>query len=512
MGARADILVAGGGTGGVAAALAAARNGRKVILLEETEWIGGQFTSQGVPPDEHGWIEEFGCTRSYRALREGIRDFYRRYYPLRAEYKAQARLNPGNGWVSPLCHEPRVSLAVMEAMLAPYVASGRLEIWRRASVESLDVDQDRVRAASMRHEGELKSVEAEFFLDATELGDLLPLAKCEHGSGSPGRPSNNQAFSWCFAMEHHEGQDHRIGKPARYDYWRDYIPKLNPQWPGPLLSWTVPHPRTMEPLHYNFAPHREAPKAFSGLWSYRRLRDRSMYAPGFFASDVCLVNWPLIDYLDGDLITATAEQRARYLKEAREMSLCVFYWMQQQHPGLKLAPHVLGTPDGFALAPYIRESRRIQALKTITEEEISADHRPGQTHAQAYPDSVGIGYYRIDLHPSAGGDNYVDVPALPFQIPMQSLIPIRLRNLLPACKNIGTTHVTNGCYRLHPVEWNIGEAAGLLAHHCLAKGQAAQAATAQVEEFQGLLHAEGFELAWPRELNLSEGDAHKHAH
>ncbi len=512
MGARADILITGGGTGGVAAALAAARNGRKVILLEETKWIGGQFTSQGVPPDEHGWIEDFGCTRSYRALREGIRDFYRRFYPLRAEYQSQAHLNPGNGWVSPLCHEPRVSLAVMEAMLAPYIAAGRLAVWNHAVVTGLDLQEDRIRAAHVLHQGQSKTVEADFFLDATELGDLLPLAHCEHESGSPGRPSNNQAFSWCFAMEHYEGQDHRIPKPDRYEYWRDYIPNLTPKWPGPLLSWTVPHPRTMEPLNYNFAPHRESPKAFSGLWSYRRLRDCSLYPSGLFSSDICLVNWPLIDYLDGDLITSSPERRAHHLQAAREMSLCVFYWMQQQHPGLKLAPHILGTEDGFALAPYVRESRRIQALKTITEEEVSADHRPGATHAELYPDSVGIGYYRIDLHPTHGGDNYVDVPALPFQIPLRSLIPIRLQNLLPACKNIGTTHVTNGCYRLHPVEWNIGEAAALLAHHCLAKKQPAQAAPGQTEDFQRLLHAEGLELAWPQHLNLAEGDAHKHAH
>ena len=55
----------------------------------------------------------------------------------------------------------------------------------------------------------------------------------------------------------------------------------------------------------------------------------------------------------------------------------------------------------------------------------------------------------------------------PFQIPLGALIPQRVENLLPAGKNIGTTHITNGCYRLHPVEWNIGEAAGALAAFCL---------------------------------------------
>ncbi|RYG67018.1 FAD-dependent oxidoreductase, partial [bacterium] len=66
---HADIAIIGGGTGGVAAALAALRAGKSVILTEETDWIGGQFTSQAVPPDEHPWIEQFGCTRSYRRLR-----------------------------------------------------------------------------------------------------------------------------------------------------------------------------------------------------------------------------------------------------------------------------------------------------------------------------------------------------------------------------------------------------------------------------------------------------------
>ncbi|MGM3213658.1 FAD-dependent oxidoreductase, partial [Klebsiella pneumoniae] len=39
----------------------------------------------------------------------------------------------------------------------------------------------------------------------------------------------------------------------------------------------------------------------------------------------------------------------------------------------------------------------------------------------------------------------------------------RLENIIPACKNIGTTHLTNGAYRLHPIEWNIGESAAHLA-------------------------------------------------
>lgn len=48
----ADVIVLGGGTGGCAAALAIARMGKKVILTEETDWIGGQLTAEDVKKAE----------------------------------------------------------------------------------------------------------------------------------------------------------------------------------------------------------------------------------------------------------------------------------------------------------------------------------------------------------------------------------------------------------------------------------------------------------------------------
>jgi hypothetical protein len=149
--------------------------------------------------------------------------------------------------------------------------------------------------------------------------------------------------------------------------------------------------------------------------------------------------------------------------------------------------------------PYIRESRRIQAEFTVLEQHVSAAVR-GETGAAKFHDSVGIGCYRIDLHPSTGLRNFLDVSSLPFQIPLGSLIPLRVENLLPACKNIGTTHITNGCYRLHPVEWNIGEAAGYLAAHCLEHSFIPREILKHSEklaDFQHLLVQEGIELEWP---------------
>jgi 2-polyprenyl-6-methoxyphenol hydroxylase-like FAD-dependent oxidoreductase len=110
---RADVLVAGGGLGGVAAALALADSGLDVVLAEPTAWIGGQLTSQGVPPDEHPWIERLGCTASYRRLRDGIRAHYRSLFPLTLDARMASALNPGACFVSRLGHEPPVAVAVL---------------------------------------------------------------------------------------------------------------------------------------------------------------------------------------------------------------------------------------------------------------------------------------------------------------------------------------------------------------------------------------------------------------
>src|SRR3954447_7048008 len=141
---RTTVLVVGGGLGGVAAALAAAERGADVVLVEETTWLGGQLTSQAVPLDEHPWAEQFGCTARYRRLRDGIRAYYRDHYPLTAAARGQRFFNPGASRVSAISHEPRVALAVIEAMLAPYRSSRRLRVLLDHVPVSAVVDGDRV--------------------------------------------------------------------------------------------------------------------------------------------------------------------------------------------------------------------------------------------------------------------------------------------------------------------------------------------------------------------------------
>ncbi|MDP6126243.1 MAG: FAD-dependent oxidoreductase, partial [Candidatus Latescibacteria bacterium] len=198
----------------------------------------------------------------------------------------------------------------------------------------------------------------------------------------------------------------------------------------------------------------------------------------------------------------------RYLNDCKQLSLSWLYWMQTDaerpdggvgYPGLFLRSDIVGTDNGLAKYPYIRESRRIRAEFTVTENHVGTDARDGQP-AELFEDSVGVGCYRIDLHPSTSHVNYIDISSLPFQIPLGALIPIRVENLIPACKNLGVTHITNGCYRLHPVEWNIGESSGLLAAYCLkhsVKPREVRENANHLAAYQKLLEDQGVELSWP---------------
>ncbi|HTI71949.1 MAG TPA: FAD-dependent oxidoreductase [Candidatus Limnocylindria bacterium] len=528
----ADVAIIGGGVGGCAAALAVCRQGLRAILVEPTDWIGGQLTSQGVPPDEHPWIEKFGCTASYRDFRQAVRAYYREHYPLTAAAAETVNLNPGAGWVSRICCEPRVCLAVLEAMLAPYVAKGLLRILREQEPVAAEVDHDRVKAVEITeaHSRRRTVLRAAYFVDATELGDLLPLTRTEHVIGAESRtdtgepnaltgadPLDQQAITWCFALEHRPGENHVIARPEEYSYWRDYVPAMTPPWPGKLLAWETAEPATLRPRGLGFDPVNEAtPK---NLWTYRRVRAAKWFRDPAQWPDLCVVNWPQNDYLLGPLVGVSAKTAARHLKRSRQVSLSLLYWMQTEAPrpdggtgwkGLRLAKEVLDGPDGLAKAAYIREARRIRAEFTITENHVGGaarkDRATGNTPPQAevFPDSVGIGAYRIDLHPSTTRRNYLDIQSLPFQIPLGALIPRRLENLLPASKNIGTTHITNGCYRLHPVEWNIGEAVGELSAYCFKeKRQPRQVRNTPklLAEFQEHLRRTGFELEWPAEVH-----------
>jgi hypothetical protein len=500
----------------VAAALAACEAGASVVLVESTDWLGGQATSQGVSAlDEHRFIERFGATRGYAALRAGIRARYRSRFGVHAMPDGSS-LNPGNAWVSGLCFEPRVALAVIEELLAPHVSSGRLRLLLGHAPVSAVVEGDIIRSVNVApvssHAspagGEVSVISAKLFLDATELGDLLPLVGAgyvtgaeargdtgEAGAPEVARPGEVQGFTFCFAVEHRPGEDHTIPRPPGYEELRDRQP-----FTLTLEGWDgVPRP---------FKVFAHSDTGLPPFWTYRRLVDGALLDASGATRDVALINWNSNDYHHASVIDVSPAERERALDEAKRLSLAFLHWLQTEvprddgaghgYPGLRLLPEVMGTEDGLSKHPYVRESRRILALRRVVAEEILAEGRDC-ARAAHFADSVGVGWYFMDLHPAVGNPHSMFAPTLPFQIPLGALVPRRVHNLLAACKNIGVTHLTNGSYRLHPVEWNIGESAGALAALCCAQGLTPHDVAGDKRlllDFQRRLLARGVPLAW----------------
>jgi hypothetical protein len=311
------------------------------------------------------------------------------------------------------------------------------------------------------------TIRAKYFLDATDTGDLLPLthtpyvtgAEAQSTTGEPQAaltaiPHEVQSFTYCFAVEYCAGEDHTIAKPADYEQLRHHYT-------------LAPLTRDGTPLVYKmFVPNGE----LLPFWSYRRIYDGQLLG----GNDLALINWVSNDYYGGNILDSA--NAAHDLSAAKQLSLGFLYWLQTEcprdeggvgYPELKLRPDIMGTDDGLSQAPYIRESRRIVPLRRIVEQDITAEFQSG-ARAQHWRDSVGIGWYALDLHPCVGNPHASRYAATrPFQISLGAFIAPASVNLVPACKNIGTTHLTNGAYRLHPIEWAIGNAAALLAAYCI---------------------------------------------
>lgn len=508
-----DVLVAGGGMGGVAGAWAAARRGHRVCLLEETDWLGGQMTAQGISAlDEHLHIERFGGTRSYYAMREAIRDRYR----ARAVAGAPEPLNPGTCWVTALAFEPRIGLAVLEDLLAPEVEAGRLRVFLRAKACAAEVEGDTVTAihAVDLDSGDVRAFRFRYLLDATELGDLLPLTGTEYVLGAesmaetgephaqPEAPRAHcvQSLTYVFAMERRPaGERHVIERPVRYAHFRDTQPfSLRIHVHGGEIYGE-------ESGWLDYRVFEDMPGTKGPLWRYRRLVDAAQFPE--VAHDITMFNWPGLDYCDVPVVDQDPATLARALQDAKRLGLGFAHWLQTEvpdaaggpgFPELKLRPDVMGSADGLAKYPYIRECRRIRARRTVVEQDVAVAHQPG-ARAAHFADSAGVGWYPIDIHQAGEGDVGTSTRTKPFQIPLGALIPRRVRNLIAANKNIGTTHITNGCYRLHPVEWNTGEAAGMLVAFALETSAApaeVHADGARLRDYQRALLAEGVPLCW----------------
>ncbi len=473
-----DILIVGGSTAGVAAALSVTANSAlHVCLIEETDWLGGQMTAQGVPITDDGknfLVETSGSNRSYQLLRRAIRSYYKQTYKLSQASLEQRFFNPGNCWywVSQLAFEPKVAVELIDKLLSNQENPGTAQVYLRyvpVKVECADRQIEQIVTVNL-DTGEWLAFQAKCYLDATALGDVVSLSGAAYSSGTESisetgephaaetaDPEQVQDYTFPFIVEFVPGTDNTIAKPALYDHF-------NEQGKFSLLA-------------YKMFGHGHKVNAdgviiseLMPFWTYRRILDKTAFVDQRIPNDVAVINWFSNDFRGHNIIDKPPLVVSQYLSLAKACSLSFLYWLQTEaprdeggkgYPEIRLKIDALGTADGLAKYPYIRESRRGKAFTIVREQDIRSDSS-SSARARLFDDSVGLGFFPIDIHGAGIAPGTLN-PTRHFQIPLAALLLDYPSNLVLSSKNIGLTHITNAAYRMHPIEWAIGEAAGTLA-------------------------------------------------
>lgn len=478
---KSDVAIIGGSFGAIAATLALINKGYSVILTEEYPWIGGQVTSQGLCVlDDYNVGEKTGCSRRYSEFRDRVRKYYTSRYQLSEFGKIQTHMCPGNARCSHLAAEPIAAHVAIQEWLQPAITSGQLTIL----TEFIPVSANRNKSiienfiVSQKEKPENKiQISANFFLDGTESGDTFPLLSIPYRIGSEAKSEFNephakekanphavQSFTFCILAEFVNGGNFVIEKPANYEYYRDKN-KFYLSSAGATRE---------EPAYFLKPKIKKNGVRIVPFWNYRSVVDMANFAPNQNLNNRAVINVGSNDYHEEVLLGN--QNPDKVLKAGRELSASYLYWLQTEaprdeggfgYPEIRPLPESVGTNDGIAQAPYIREGRRLKSIYTVSECDISVDCQTG-VRAKFFKDSVGLGGYAIDIHQCPGeGEAGTWQEARHYQIPLGSIICKDLSNFAVAGKSLGVTHVANGAYRLHPAEWATGEAGGSLAAFCL---------------------------------------------
>ncbi|MCY7352709.1 MAG: FAD-dependent oxidoreductase [Cytophagaceae bacterium] len=423
------LLVVGGSTSGVMAGIQSARLGVKTLLVEEGSWLGGMLTSAGVSAIDGNHELPSGLWGEFRTA-------------LEKHYGGPEKLQ--TGWVSNTQFEPSVGEKILRQMTAR--ESNLLVLTELRTDEIVQTNKGWI-AKFVDKKGAKIYVKAQILIDATELGDVAAKvpgvrydvgmdARDSTGERAAPRQANNIVQDLTYAAilkDFGPGVDRTLPRPIGYDraVFLCSCKKLCPDSTRPRLH--------------------DCDK----ILSYARLPNQKV-----------LINWPIEgnDFY-ANLIDASAEIRQRTLQKAKEHTLKFVYFLQTElgYRNLGLAEDEFPTPDRLPLIAYHRESRRIWGEVRLTMNHIE---KPFSQPEKLYRTGITVGDYPIDHHHAKYPTDVPDlhfVPVPSYNVPLGSLLPKGIDNLIVAEKSISVTNLANGTTRLQPVVMGIGQAAGALA-------------------------------------------------
>ena len=477
-----DVVIAGAGTGGIGAAIQAARLGVSVLLLEETDWIGGQMLAAAVTAMDEGGAGNLVRGRGlYRELLQQIENYYR---PLGLDPFTAGRFTNTR-------FEPRIGRRLVHAMLEEAGGGRRLDLLLQARVTKVHRTGGAVSGVDLEiatpKGRETRTLSSKILIDATEWGDVLPLAGVRYRSGNRTDEALDfnrliQENTWTAVIKRYPGgvpEGLRVAHPPPgYD-------KRQPVFAAAIVPGDAPFVRGGPMSLKYFVEYRGMPNSAQPLAPPLPLTRTHLNAFNDYPCTVADLENPARRVATGRAMRLRTLQLLHYLQNElglRDWSVAddegfdspynrgqIDAWLREQpemEPYRKILCH-------FSVIPYVRESRRLVGLHTLLAREISRG--PGKRPTQ-FPTTIGLGDYRLDLHGGKTRDNLelnldriedledaVPGRAGPFAIPMECLVPVTLDGFLAAEKNYSQTRLVNGATRMQPHTLNVGQAAGALA-------------------------------------------------
>lgn len=476
-----DVVISGAGTGGVGVAVQAARMGRSVLLLEETDWIGGQMNAAAVTSMDEGvaLVRERGLYRELCGL------IAAHYQPLGISYLTAY-------WNGHVCVEPCVGKALLHTLLGDARGNGVLDLALRTRVTKVNRNGDTVTGVeieSVTDAGrETHTIASKVLVDATEWGDVIPLTGARYRVGNCtsdaiDRTRHVQDNTWTAVVKQYPH-----GVPE------ELLIKQAP--PGYTANVEAAFVRTL--ADGDTVDPKGKPWTWATFIGYRGMPDSSR--PG----DSPPITRTHLNY-NNDYRSTVAEIEDPVVRQAtnramRLKTLHLIYYIQHTlgktdwsvandegfdspYNRAEIDRWLAERPDlvpyrailyHFSVMPYTRESRRIIGLHTLCAREI--ERIPGPPTQFAH--TVALGDYAVDMHGSMSPpyleldlDRESDIPhgkfgdrgIGPFAIPFECFIPEKIDGFLPAEKNLSESRMANGATRLQPHTLLMGQAVGAIA-------------------------------------------------
>ena len=518
-----DVVVVGATPSGVTAAVAAARSGLRVILVEESNHVGG-IVSGGLTNNDIG--KEGTVGGLFVEFRRRICDYYSaKYGPGSQQVRDSAHGN---------CYEAHVAEAIYRALLAgePRV---RLLLWRRLAraeragnrlariiVEDVRATAGLPSSIATRQgdepsvaPGPSEALDARAFIDATYEGDLAALAGVEYRVGREGRQSYGEPLAgriymrfgtdqplpgstgegdagiqaFCFRIHVTRRPENRVPFEKPAGYCRDDYRFLS----ADIRAGKVAKLRDAIQLYV-------MPNGKFELNSDHAHGDTGVPSQSF---DLAEENWgwPEADwrrrqaifdrywtYHEGLLwfLKTDAEVPEAIRRETAEYGFC-----KDEFTDHRNRPHAL----------YVREGRRIVGCYTFTQRDGDPEEATGRPRSQS--DAVAVVTYAWDSHavhkfdPAQPGvrEGYFYVAHPPLELPYRTLVPKKIDGLLVpvACS---ASHVGYQTIRMEPVFMALGEASGIAAglavrHHVELRQVPIAELQQEIVRRGGVIHAEG---------------------